>query len=162
MAIIKLINEPYPNSDALDNMFHYLASQKDLINDTSSLTDFMGGYNFNLYDLDTIAWQFQYVKEHFHKTNHRELIHFIISFPSYELSSVKAAHKFANYICRKYSYKFQILYAIHHKPNNLHIHFILNTISFVDGKNFYQLNGMPGALRYATNDYFGYNIAHFA
>ena len=128
MAIIKLINEPYPNSDALDNMFHYLASQKDLINDTSSLTDFMGGCNFNLYDLDTIAWQFQY----------------------------------ANYICRKYSYKFQILYAIHHKPNNLHIHFILNTISFVDGKNFYQLNGMPGALRCATNDYFGYNIAHFA
>ena len=69
MAIIKLINEPYPNSDALDNMFHYLASQKDLINDTSSLTDFMGGCNFNLYDLDTIAWQFQYVKECKFRTN---------------------------------------------------------------------------------------------
>lgn len=162
MAVIKLVNEPYLNEDALDNMFHYLASQNNLINNTSVLQNFMGGYNFNLFSADTIAEQFKYVKRHFHSTDDRQLIHFIISFPSKELSSVNKTHEFADYICRKYSYKYQILYAIHHKPNNLHIHFVLNTISFVDGKRFYQLNGLPGALYDATNYYFGDSIAHFA
>lgn len=162
MAVIKLVNDPYYNEDALDNMFHYLASQNDLLNDTSSPANFMGGCNFILYDINSIADQFKYVKRHFHKTDKSQLIHFIISFPSNELKSMNKARGFADFICSKFSCNYQILYAIHHKPNNLHIHFVLNTISFTDGSYFYQKNGLPGRLCYETNYYFGREIARYA
>lgn len=161
MAIIKFVNKPYLNENALENMFHYLTSQTDLINDTSTLEDYTGGYNFNLYDVDSIAAQFKYVKQHFHKSDSSQLIHFIISFPYNELKSVNKAREFADFICRKYSYTYQIFYAIHNKQNNLHIHFVVNTISFVDGKRFYSLKGQPSRICNETNYYFGKQIAHF-
>lgn len=162
MAIVKLVDELYLNSDALDNMFHYLTSQTNLLNNTASLLDYVGGYNFNLYNINSVADQFKYVKRHFHKTDGSELIHFIISFPSDELKSVKGARTFADYVCQHYAYKYQIFYAIHHRPNNLHIHFILNTVSFVDGTCFWQRKGLTGVLCCIVNNYFHDTIAHFA
>lgn len=162
MAIVKVVNEPYYNEDALELMFHYLSSQNDLINDTSDLSNFMGGCNFLLYDINTIAEQFKYVKRHFHKTDGKQLIHLIISFPSKELNSMYKARPFADFICSQYCRKYQILYAIHHKPNNLHIHFIFNTVSFADGYYIYNTEGFSTAICYHANYYFGKNIAQYA
>lgn len=162
MAIIKVVNEPYYNGNALENMFHYLSSQNNLTNNTDHLSNFMGGCNFLLNDVNSIAQQFKYVMRHYHKADDRQLIHFIISFPATELKSVDKAKPFADFICSQYSRKFQILYAIHHKPNNLHIHFILNPVSFADGHRIYSLNGFSISLRNDTDYYFGKNIAHFA
>jgi len=162
MAIVKLVNEPYYNPDALDNMFHYLSSQNNLINDTSTLSNFMGGCNFLLYNIDTVAEQFKYIKRHFHKVDGKQLIHFIVSFPSKELNSMNKARPFADFICSQYCKKYQILYAIHHKLNNLHIHFIFNTVSFVDGYYLNNPEGFSTSICYYTNYYFGKSIAYFA
>lgn len=165
MAIVKLVDEPYYNDNALNLMFHYLEDQDNLINDTSNLSNFMGGCNFLLYDnidTDTVADQFQYVKNHFHKPDGKQLIHLIVSFPSNELNSMNKAKPFADFICNQFCNKYQILYAIHHKPNNLHIHFIFNTVSFVDGYYIYNTEGFSATIRNYINYYFGKNIARFA
>lgn len=46
------------------------------------------------------------------------------------------ANQLAMQICAYYAGRFQIVYSVHEDTDNLHIHFVLNTVSYVDGKKF--------------------------
>ena len=43
--------------------------------------------------------------------------------------------------------KYQIYYGVHEDTENLHIHFAVNTVSYVDGKKFHQSKKEFGVMK---------------
>ena len=64
------------------------------------------------------------------------LRHFIISFSPEELQSAKTAFNIAKDIAEFYADRHQIVYAVHTNKCHLHIHFIMNTVSYQTGMKY--------------------------
>lgn len=64
------------------------------------------------------------------------LRHWIISFDKNELSDTWHADQFARQACRFYAETYQIVYSVHEDAAHLHIHFIMNMISYLDGTRY--------------------------
>ena len=77
-----------------------------------------------------------YVKKYFHKTQENPLIHFIISFDD-EVRTYEKAKAYAVLIGAFFKCRYQLVWAVHKKKRGdslYHIHIIMNSVSFVDGK----------------------------
>lgn len=64
------------------------------------------------------------------------LRHWIISFERNELPDAWHANQFAQMACRFYADTYQIVYSVHEDAAHLHIHFVMNMISYLDGKRY--------------------------
>ena len=64
------------------------------------------------------------------------LRHWIISFEKGELPDAWHANQFAQMACRFYAYTYQIVYSVHEDAGHLHIHFVMNMISYLDGTRY--------------------------
>ena len=64
------------------------------------------------------------------------LRHWIISFEKGELPDAWHADQFARQSCRFYAYTYQIIYSVHEDAAHLHIHFVMNMISYLDGTRY--------------------------
>ena len=96
-----------------------------------------------------VALQFYYTQLLFNEPSLKKLSHLIISFKNeskinmFEILNIASA--VADYIGKK----FQLVFAVHIDTYNLHIHFLINTVSFLDGsvyrestaaiKNYYNI-----------------------
>lgn len=72
----------------------------------------------------------------FGKNSGKRLRHSILSFEPCENITPEIADAFARQIITHYSSCFQIVYAVHTNTKNVHIHFAMNQISFVDGHRY--------------------------
>lgn len=144
MAIVKIVRNNYSSSnlnfpDGIDlTLINYISDWH------KAKSGFVFGYNVLLVSPEAIAEQFQTVRQVFHKENGRLMRHFIVSFAEDEPVDARVAAKFGLIIARYYAPKYQIVFAVHEDTENIHIHFILNTVSFVDGHKF---NEGPAELR---------------
>lgn len=131
MAYCKFIlTNSYFEENSIPNVIHYI------IKPEKTLHGFIGGYGVNLLNEQSMIDSFLIVKNIYHKKNGRQLKHFIVSFSSAENITPILAYQLAWEIASLYSDKFQILFAVHEETQNLHIHFVVNTVSFVDGRMF--------------------------
>ena len=64
------------------------------------------------------------------------LRHWIISFERNELPDAWHANQFAQMACRFYADTYQIVYSVHEDAVHLHIHFVMNMISYLDGTRY--------------------------
>ena len=85
------------------------------------------------------------------KENGLHLRHWIISLSIDELLSLDAGDwkhmdSIARYAANFYCHTYQLVYAIHYSATNPHIHFVMNTTSYVDGRKY------PGTKK----DYYDY------
>lgn len=87
-------------------------------------------------DIEYITQQFEYVKYIWNKRIGKQVEHFIISFNVTSKISVEEAVVIADNIAYLYGKKYQIVYAIHEDTDFLHIHFIMNTISYITGERY--------------------------
>ena len=113
----------------------YLRKASDYLSDPEK-RDHLGGYAVNPYNVDVTYAQMCYIKDYFHKTQDNPLIHFIISFGE-EVKSYQKAQSHAVLIGAFFRCRYQLLWAVHKKQrgySNYHIHMIVNSVSFVDGK----------------------------
>lgn len=76
------------------------------------------------------------VKYAYRKTEGRIARHFVVSLGSNSIFLPHEANILARKICEYYCMRFQIVYAVHEDTKNLHIHFVMNTVSYVDGRMF--------------------------
>ena len=116
------------HSNYLYNALNYLHDKEKQLH--------LGGVGVDPYDLDLTYKQMLFVKKYFHKTQENPLIHFIISFGD-EVSTYETAKGYAVRIGLFFKCRYQFLWAIHRKKRGdsmFHIHIILNSVSFVDGK----------------------------
>lgn len=96
----------------------------------------IGGYGVNPYNLEETFKQMMFVKKYFHKTGDNPLMHFIVSFDDI-VKTYNQAKWFAIIICQYFKDRYQLLWAVHRKTrgdSKYHVHIIINTVSFVDGK----------------------------
>ena len=131
MAYSKFIlTNSYFEENAISNTIHYI------IKPEKALHGLIGGYGVNLLNEQTMINSFKNVKKIYHKEKGRQLKHFIVSFSTAENITPILAYQIAWEIATLYSDKFQVIFAVHEETQNVHIHFIINTVSFTDGHMF--------------------------
>lgn len=64
------------------------------------------------------------------------LRHWIISFDESEISDPQIADQFARRTIPYYGSTYQIIYAVHEDTDQIHIHFVMNMISYQDGRRY--------------------------
>ena len=85
---------------------------------------------------DTAFYEMQNVKKQFFKTKGIECFHGYQSFATGEVTP-EQAHKIGVELAREvWRDKFQVIVSTHLNTDNIHNHFVLNSVSFVDGKRF--------------------------
>ena len=85
---------------------------------------------------DTAFYEMQNVKKQFFKTKGIECFHGYQSFVTGEVTP-EQAHKIGVELAKQlWGDKFQVIVSKHLNTDNVHNHFVLNSVSFVDGKRF--------------------------
>lgn len=132
MGILKIMTKPDADEMYLENAIHYIIYGHSIVS---------GGFNICP---ECALEQMQIVKNYFGKTQGNQLVHFVISF-NRNVWNIAYAEKLARKIAKYYADCYQILYAVHAEPrvnrrgevvNLLHVHMMMNSVSFVDGKHY--------------------------
>ena len=82
------------------------------------------------------AEEMQLVSQAYHQDRGVRLRHWIISFEKHELADAWHANQFAQMACRFYADTYQIVYSVHEDAEHLHVHFVMNMISYQNGKRY--------------------------
>lgn len=132
MPVIILIQNEYPDKGSLSRVLNYVLR-----------SDLIGGYGVNP---DYALKQMCLVKRAFHKEDGVQLKHFIISFSAYELSQIGFDEILElGFQIGQLFQEYQMVYAIHLDTNHVHLHMVMNTVSFMTGRKY--CDGNVGFLR---------------
>lgn len=122
-----MINNNYNNEDALDGVIPYV------IHSQNNIHNLAFGFGCNI---KNCIEQFKIIKQVYGKCEGRQLRHFIVSFAKSENIDSQDAFYIGYEVCQYYSDRYQIIYGLHENTDDLHIHFVMNTVSYVDGKMY--------------------------
>lgn len=125
MASVKIVQESYNTKNHMNNLIYYIERK----------ADFCCGYGISMKNATSVIDEFERIKEAWFKSEdgRRQVRHLIVSFADGEVDldeAVKIAWDIAEY----YGQRYQVFYGIHNDTDNIHIHFAINTVSFIDGK----------------------------
>lgn len=90
----------------------------------------------NTHSAETSADEMLYVANQFHKNSGKRLRHSVLSFSKKERVTANLANNYAIGIKEFYADEFQIVYAVHNNTDEVHIHFVMNQISYIDGHRY--------------------------
>ena len=125
-----MINKEYKNKESVESVLNYICAPE------KTPSKLIGGLAVFVTTTEELIMQFKAVKELYHKTDGKQMMHFIVSFSEYQ--NLHPYHIFAmgQLIAAYYAEEYQIVYALHEDTVNPHLHFAMNTVSFIDGKKF--------------------------
>ncbi|MDD6064986.1 MAG: relaxase/mobilization nuclease domain-containing protein [Firmicutes bacterium] len=128
MALFKQINETYRTEKDLKNLIYYITLK----------ANYWDTYGLPKFPQDVILAQFMYYKRYYYKTEGNQALHFCLSFDTAKYESWINAGKVRDiiHVVLWMFEGFQVVYGIHLEPTHYHVHFCVNTISYVDGKRF--------------------------
>jgi len=112
-------------------------------------------------DLESVYEEMIYTKKKFNKTGGIIAFHSYQSFVEGE-TTPKEAHSIGVQLAEEmWGDRFQVVVATHLNTNHLHNHFVINSVSFVDGKRYYDTRETYAELR-RLNDYIcmEHNLSH--
>lgn len=123
MPYVIVVRNDYPDEKALRRVLDYALR-----------TQWRGGYAVNAYNAFN---EMLLVKKVYHKCGFCQLKHFYITFSSEEYRNLTYSDILdigfqIGVMFREY----QLVYCIHEDTQNVHLHFVMNTTSFVDGHQY--------------------------
>lgn len=122
-----------PNLLIVRNSYLDLESVQRLLNYVLR-TSFYGGYAI---DSEQAYDQMRLVKEAYHKTEGVQLKHFLLTFSHEEMMHLDFKDLLElGFQVGKVLERYQIVYCIHLDSDYIHMHFVMNTVSFEDGKKY--------------------------
>lgn len=124
MAIVKAVKNSHSD---IKHIINYVTKKEKTIG-----KKLCSGFNCNA---DTASKEMQMTKELYGKTKGRTYKHFVQSFPPNEKITPEQAHQLAKEFveqCPLFS-DFEVLYATHVDKEHIHTHFVVNSVSFIDG-----------------------------
>lgn len=128
MAVVKIVNKRYYGTTCVANLIDYVTKQ----NKTYGL---IGAIGMNPLEPKKMIRQMVLVKKIYGKRNgYRQVRHFIVSFSKKEKVTPEMAYFIAYDIAKYYSDCYQICFGVHLDTDHLHIHFVQNTVSYIDGR----------------------------
>ncbi len=139
MAVLKIIHQknalPYKNQNgqkyhdenALRNVIAYCCDP--------DKTEHHHIYGIGV-SVQDAAEQMEGLAAAYRKTSGIRLRHMVLSFEPREKISLYKVNQIAYQAAWYYGRKYQIIYAVHEDRDHLHIHFVMNTVSYVDGHKY--------------------------
>lgn len=127
MAILKSIQNSH---SSIKHIINYVTKDEKTIG-----KKLCSGFNCNP---DTAAREMQATKKLYGKTGGRTYKHFVQSFPPEEQITPQQAHELAQQFvesCPLFE-GFEVLYCTHVDREHIHTHFVVNSVSFIDGHKF--------------------------
>lgn len=128
MAYAKEVKGEYLNCNSVENAINYICDP------IKTPSGYIGGLSVITTSPEDVIMQFKTVKELFHKEEGRQVRHFVVAFSPYQQIQDEKLCVMAMMIAGYYAESYQIVFAIHEDRIYQHIHFIMNTVSFRDGK----------------------------
>lgn len=125
MAILKAVN----SKASIDNAINYVTKKEKT--EERLLTGKDCDPNCAIDDMKA-------TKELWGKTDGRQYKHFMISYHKDEKITHEKAHELAVEFANENFKNFEVVIATHKDKEHVHTHFIVNSVSFVDGKKFQQ------------------------
>ena len=95
---------------------------------------YIGGCNIS--SAQTAAAEMEQTAIAFGKNSGKHVRHSIVSFDRQEHITPEQANDYAQRIVQHYSPEYQIVYAIHTNTDEVHIHLVMNQISYLDGHRY--------------------------
>lgn len=129
MAILKTLNcaGKYTDVNARYDVIHYIMQPYKTHN------KIIGGEKVNMLNP---ALSMETTAELYNKNSRTRLRHFTLSFHKKENVSLQDIIDIATAICFYIVEKYEVVYALHEDTSQLHIHFVFNTISYIDGYRY--------------------------
>lgn len=127
MAIIKAVKNSH---SSITHIFNYVTKNEKTIG-----KKLCSGFNCNI---DTAVLEMETTKKLYNKTDGRTYKHFVQSFSPEENITSQQAHKLAGEFvkeCPLFS-DFEVIYCTHIDKKHIHTHFIVNSVSYLDGHKF--------------------------
>lgn len=127
MAIIKSVKNSHSN---IKHIINYVTKKEKTIG-----KKLCSAHNCNI---DTAAKEMQITKELYNKTKGRTYKHFVQSFSPNEEITPQQAHQLAkSYVeqCPLLA-DFEVVYCTHVDKDHIHTHYVVNSVSFIDGHKF--------------------------
>ena len=130
MAILKVVNQKgkYHDLKSWETIVPYVTNPEKARSGYIGMTQGVNPCN--------IAGSMSQVIAQFSTRGKIQLRHIIISFPPQEVSNPSAVFNIAKELAQFTCNEYQTLYAVHENTNYLHIHFVHNYVSFVDGHRY--------------------------
>ena len=101
---------------------------------------------------DTAFYEMKNVKKQFFKTGGIECFHAIQSFAEKEVTP-EQAHEIGIKLAEElWGDRFQVIVVTHTNTKNVHNHFFINSVSFVDGKKYYDNKVNYAIIRRTSDD----------
>lgn len=123
MPNLLIVRNSYPDLESVQRLLNYVLR-----------TSFYGGYAI---DPEQAYDQMRLVKEAYHKTEGVQLKHFLITFSHEEMMHLDFKDLLElGFQVGKVLERYQIVYCIHLDSDYIHMHFVMNTVSFEDGKKY--------------------------
>lgn len=148
MALFKFLNVKgrYRGDDARTNVAEYI------LNPYKAKHGYIGGAYVNMESIESIVHSMDKIAQQFGKTNGVQLRHFVLSFLPQETRDPQEVCRIGREIMLFVGQEYQAVFAVHENTANLHIHFVLNSVSHVNGDRYYgtrkdyyiMLNGLNG------------------
>lgn len=123
MPNLLIVRNSYPDLGSVQRLLNYVLR-----------TPFYGGYAI---DPENAFAQMRLVKEAYHKTEGVQLKHFLLTFSHEEMMHLDFKDLLElGFQVGKVLERYQIVYCIHLDSDHVHMHFVMNTVSFEDGKKY--------------------------
>ncbi len=131
MSVFKMINKKYNRMEDLEHLVNYAVREDKCIEGVYGAQGLLKGSPEEMFQ------QMFDIKSAYYKKTGRQAKQFILSFSKEEegFIGLKEAREIG-YMIASYFDKWQVVFGVHTDRDNLHIHFILNTVSYVDGLKF--------------------------
>lgn len=126
MPNVIVTRNSYPDAIALENVIHYVLDKAVVV----------GGYAVDCGSYAALE-QMLFVKQAFHKTDALQLKHFFITFAHKEAALTDFEDLMnLGFATGRLFREYQMAYGVHLDGSHVHIHFVMNTTSFVDGHQY--------------------------
>ena len=129
MAILEVVHEAgkFRDNAALHDVINYCCQL------TKTESGYVGGIAVNpLYattEMETLASVYR-------NYDGVRLRHMVLSFKRAEVSSPYTAFEIARGVAEFYGSSYQIIFAVHEDTDEIHIHFVMNTVNYCTGKKY--------------------------
>ena len=121
------MTKKYHDEDTYTDVMQYVCSPYKVPN------GLIGGFGVDPYQA---IEQFTRTAQIYGKTNGIHLRHTILSFMPEERVTPAQAKQIAYEIAAFYADRYQIIFVVHTDSENLNVHFVMNTVSYIDGRKY--------------------------
>lgn len=149
MAITKAINKSTKAAGAMRNCIEYVLKEWKT---ADGLVDITGPYSYTNITYDNVYRAYMDEKKLWDKNSGRMYAHNVISFHENEKITPEQALEFGREFAEKVFGKFQTLISVHQDKNHLHIHFVTNSVSYMDGHKLHMKSTDLEAMKQITNN----------